>query len=619
VFTRVTGLFILHFSRILGAISVEPKTMILAAPAEQDGIGVTTGTIIATVSPWNATNKTVTWSSDNEEIATVDENGKVTAVATGKAIITAKAGNKTATTEVTVKEPQDIKVAGNGFVNSNSYKGVFVEISLSGSDKGNIQSFKVDLFNEDDELIGTNTLKEAEKAHGTGLTSPFVVIPEEGGYTSQSWTTTWEDGEPRYDNPPAYALITAVDKNGVSYTAQQAYSGDWRSVWAYDIQVAGNGFVNSNSYKGVFVEISLSGSDKGNIQSFKVDLFNEDDELIGTNTLKEAEKAHGTGLTSPFVVIPEEGGYTSQSWTTTWEDGEPRYDNPPAYALITAVDKNGVSYSAEAAYTGDWASIFAVEETDNVYNIITAGQLQWLASALNDDPSSFKGKTFRLLNDIDLAGIKWVPINTWKPENHHYYIFDGNNKSIINMTVEGTSKLGFIGTNAANWKIRDLTFENPRIDGTGSFIGTVIGYQYGDVTIENVKVNGGEIATSIENKGIRIGGLVGFSVLADGAKLTLNNCQVNDVAIRGYHNVSGLVGTLLDYTSYETNWSISNCSVNKITLIFGSGNENHISPFAVDGSTFPAYAENNETFLDKGNSFVDVEIGTTQGDGSFGL
>jgi hypothetical protein len=140
VFTRVTGLFILHFSRILGAISVEPKTMILAAPAEQDGIGVTTGTIIATVSPWNATNKTVTWSSDNEEIATVDENGKVTAVATGKAIITAKAGNKTATTEVTVKEPQDIKVAGNGFVNSNSYKGVFVEISLSGSDKGNIPS-----------------------------------------------------------------------------------------------------------------------------------------------------------------------------------------------------------------------------------------------------------------------------------------------------------------------------------------------------------------------------------------------------------------------------------------------------------------------------------------------
>jgi hypothetical protein len=78
-------------------------------------------------------------------------------------------------------------------------------------------------------LLVWNTLKEAEKAHGTGLTSPFVVIP--GSYTSQSWTTTWEDGEPRYDNPPAYALITAVDTNGLSYTAEETYTGDWASVW----------------------------------------------------------------------------------------------------------------------------------------------------------------------------------------------------------------------------------------------------------------------------------------------------------------------------------------------------------------------------------------------------
>ena len=44
----------------------------------------------------------VTWSSDKEEIATVDANGMVTAVAVGTAIITAKAGDKTATCEVTV-------------------------------------------------------------------------------------------------------------------------------------------------------------------------------------------------------------------------------------------------------------------------------------------------------------------------------------------------------------------------------------------------------------------------------------------------------------------------------------------------------------------------------------
>jgi Ig domain protein group 2 domain protein len=60
-----------------------------------------TGTLKATVEPQNATNNTVIWSSSNPEVATVD-NGVVTAVSAGTAIITAKAGDKTATCTVTV-------------------------------------------------------------------------------------------------------------------------------------------------------------------------------------------------------------------------------------------------------------------------------------------------------------------------------------------------------------------------------------------------------------------------------------------------------------------------------------------------------------------------------------
>ena len=59
-------------------------------------------TLTATVSPDNATNKTITWSSSDDAIATVDENGKVTAVAAGTVTITAKAGDKTAECKVTV-------------------------------------------------------------------------------------------------------------------------------------------------------------------------------------------------------------------------------------------------------------------------------------------------------------------------------------------------------------------------------------------------------------------------------------------------------------------------------------------------------------------------------------
>jgi uncharacterized protein YjdB len=55
--------------------------------------------LTATVSPSNATNKNVTWSSSNSSVATVDSNGNVSAIKVGTAIITVTAedGGKTAT------------------------------------------------------------------------------------------------------------------------------------------------------------------------------------------------------------------------------------------------------------------------------------------------------------------------------------------------------------------------------------------------------------------------------------------------------------------------------------------------------------------------------------------
>lgn len=66
-----------------------------------------TGTLSATVSPSNATNKAVSWSSDNTDVATVDSSGKVTAIKAGTAKITIKTadGSKTAVCTVTVKDP----------------------------------------------------------------------------------------------------------------------------------------------------------------------------------------------------------------------------------------------------------------------------------------------------------------------------------------------------------------------------------------------------------------------------------------------------------------------------------------------------------------------------------
>lgn len=72
-----------------------------------------TGTLEAKVEPSDATNKNVTWSSSNSEVATVD-NGVVTAVSAGTAIITVTTedGAKTATCKVTVNAPQTVPVTG---------------------------------------------------------------------------------------------------------------------------------------------------------------------------------------------------------------------------------------------------------------------------------------------------------------------------------------------------------------------------------------------------------------------------------------------------------------------------------------------------------------------------
>ena len=62
-----------------------------------------TVTLVASVSPVTATDKTVVWESNNPEVATV-EDGVVIAVAAGNATITATAGGKSATCSVVVSD-----------------------------------------------------------------------------------------------------------------------------------------------------------------------------------------------------------------------------------------------------------------------------------------------------------------------------------------------------------------------------------------------------------------------------------------------------------------------------------------------------------------------------------
>lgn len=60
--------------------------------------------LTAGLNPMDSTDE-VTWSSSDEKVAKVDQTGKIQAIAAGEAVITAKAGDKTATCKVTVNIP----------------------------------------------------------------------------------------------------------------------------------------------------------------------------------------------------------------------------------------------------------------------------------------------------------------------------------------------------------------------------------------------------------------------------------------------------------------------------------------------------------------------------------
>jgi uncharacterized protein YjdB len=89
-------------------VVVEPSTIeVTSISLNKTSLLLNEGTseiLSATIEPKNATNKNVTWKSDNTSIATVDSNGRVSGVNAGSTTIIVKTedGNKTASCDVTV-------------------------------------------------------------------------------------------------------------------------------------------------------------------------------------------------------------------------------------------------------------------------------------------------------------------------------------------------------------------------------------------------------------------------------------------------------------------------------------------------------------------------------------
>ncbi len=257
--------------------------------------------------------------------------------------------------------------------------------------------------------------------------------------------------------------------------------------------------------------------------------------------------------------------------------------------------------SFDDQYDKDAEYDMAVDTANKLVHITTAEALREFAAAYN--AGELNGYTVEIDADIDLAGENWVPMNRWDPEKNNITI-DGNGHTISNMTVNSGSMAGFFGQTSGNVTIKNLTFANASVTTSGSFAGVVVGKAYAKDVIDNVKVVDSTVVTTAE-KGIRLGGLVGAAMIHDGGKLTVTNSTVSGTTVKGYHNVAGLVGSLMSYDS-NSNWKVEGNTVKDSMVIYSSSNPIDSDPFAANGATrdnpvIPGNTVDNVIFVNNAN------------------
>ena len=197
-------------------------------------------------------------------------------------------------------------------------------------------------------------------------------------------------------------------------------------------------------------------------------------------------------------------------------------------------------------------------QVDGKYVISTAAELAWLSAAVNGTlppvavngvaqptpaPQTFAGKTFMLLEDInldnpsiELPNVTWTPIGaTGKFEG----TFDGNGKTIYGLKVvaEGKASAGLF----ANAKyVKNVTVDGAQITGqykTGVIVGDGLCSRINDCKVLNSTVT---VTPYDQDEANNVGGIVGY--LSAENEAWVKNCTVEHSVISGYRKVGGIAG-----------------------------------------------------------------------------
>ena len=221
-------------SKGLKKIEVYGYTPVSGVTLSQDDAVLTVGgetlTLTATVAPANAKDKTVSWTTSNDAVATVDANGVVTAVSAGTATITATATNgtddtsddKTATCTVTVTQNYKVTLAdgtedsGNWTISpANPQPGDVVTITYGGTKK--VKSVKA-VKKAAVIKVTIITLNKTETTINVGSTETLSVTAIDPSNATDK-TYTWNSDNTAVATVDADGVVTAKAAGTANITA----------------------------------------------------------------------------------------------------------------------------------------------------------------------------------------------------------------------------------------------------------------------------------------------------------------------------------------------------------------------------------------------------------------
>ena len=186
----------------------------------------------------------------------------------------------------------------------------------------------------------------------------------------------------------------------------------------------------------------------------------------------------------------------------------------------------------------------------------TAEHLAWFRDYVNEGHPSTCAKIADDVEEIDMSTVchkaddekpveelSWTPIGN-SDNNMYQGTFDGNGKTISNLYINATSGFtGFFGY-LGDGSIKNITFYNARVNGTGSYTTGILAGDAGKFIIENIKTLAN---CSVEGREA-VGGIAG------NAHGNIINCE-NHAIVNGGLYVGGVVGR------YESpNRSITSCA-----------------------------------------------------------